>query len=75
MVKTGTYGPYAVQAGEDMIPELCGLILKTIRETCAKYYPEEAVRFFLKLYGEEKRLEREYVRSQSRRKNRGCRSD
>ena len=36
-----------------MVPELCGLIRRTIRETYAKYYPEEAVRYFLELYGEE----------------------
>ena len=40
MVKTERDGPVVLRADGDMVPQLCGLIRRTVRETYAKYYPE-----------------------------------
>lgn len=53
MLQEQIHKPIVIQAKAGMVSEIYELIRRTIEEIYTKYYPDEAVRFFLELHNEE----------------------
>lgn len=53
MIQEQINKPIVIQANADNVSDIYELIHRTIEEIYAKYYPDEAVRFFLELHSEE----------------------
>lgn len=53
MIQKQTYKPVVIQAKTDMASDIFELIHMTIKDVYTKYYPDEAVKFFLELHSKE----------------------